>query len=795
MNGTLECVRWSQRPRADCNEGGAAALQNSLLKICFTSLPLEILLLVSDYLTESDLNSLAKTNRHLYTVFNPVLWNSARDNEHVRCVGDHPCAGILRAAAKGNLAAVRKFLGMGVDVNLRDPVDGITSLVTAVHQRHAQVVELLLSNGATMRATCPADSVLVSAFCAPNSKALIEVLSRYELPISEFEHSRNSWTPFKSSCLTRIRKHFLSMILAEYKTPNNPNSDYYAQFVPDLILFAIYEQDVADVQYLVQTTERRHFIDRMEELFTAAVELGNEDIVRILLDAGADSNMRVDGYPHLSVMYLALLHRHRNIARLLHEHGALLGSPSDVVDSQIPSVVGAAASRDLAMFDFVLEMGAEVQVTGAILYHVLVLDPSGPRYRHLLPKRKPVSIEILDRLLDLGADPNELLPDFCPLKFAIETDWMDGLRFLLQHGANPNGPTGLESAAPLYEATSRNCVEAMELLLHHGANPNGIDSAYRPLYFAKSAESALLLLKYGASIGKNDPVLHAAAGRGDLELVNVLLEAGASAAAFDDMCDQPLHRALRAKKPSPAVIDTLLRHGAPIDLKVLCSLRLAVKKSQLEVVRVLLDHGANIHNANRKGHNALHFSCIFPSTDVARLLLDHGADVTRTARDGSTALHFAVETSPEIVALLLNYNAPINARKDGRTALQLATEMGKWEAASILLSGGASPSIPNKRAETPLHHAVAQGHVETVKSLLQHGASVSAQDKDGLTPLAWAILGKCKDTARLLLEHGGDMGSADYLRVVALDFARSTGDERIIEMMQKAVAGAAHTKS
>ncbi|MYF91070.1 MAG: hypothetical protein F4184_02735, partial [Gemmatimonadetes bacterium] len=85
------------------------------------------------------------------------------------------------------------------------------------------------------------------------------------------------------------------------------------------------------------------------------------------------------------------------------------------------------------------------------------------------------------------------------------------------------------------------------------------------------------------------------------------------------------------------------------DDSVTTVLMLAARGGAVEVVRLLLDNGADIdiNKQNNNGWTALMFSADFRGSDgpggieVARLLLDNGADVNAQDNTGRTALSFA----------------------------------------------------------------------------------------------------------------------------------------------------------
>jgi len=116
----------------------------------------------------------------------------------------------------------------------------------------------------------------------------------------------------------------------------------------------------------------------------------------------------------------------------------------------------------------------------------------------------------------------------------------------------------------------------------------------------------------------------------------------------------------------------LLRvHGA--DLNVRCydqstPLHAAVQSGHLEMVQILILYKANVNAQNIVGWTPLHTASRLhqPNIDVIRLLLEHGVHVDAQAKDGSTALHEALtHGSPEVVRLLLEHDASVEMKGYG----------------------------------------------------------------------------------------------------------------------------------
>jgi hypothetical protein len=122
----------------------------------------------------------------------------------------------------------------------------------------------------------------------------------------------------------------------------------------------------------------------------------------------------------------------------------------------------------------------------------------------------------------------------------------------------------------------------------------------------------------------------------------------------------------------------------------------AINIGNSEVVRLLINAGANVNERNKLGYTPLMQASLNPQ--IIRLLLEAGANVNAQDNLGYTAL-----TSPsqfgkvDVVKLLIDAGANINTQDSyGRTPLILATEQGYPEVIRILLDAGADPFIRNK---------------------------------------------------------------------------------------------------
>ena len=188
--------------------------------------------------------------------------------------------------------------------------------------------------------------------------------------------------------------------------------------------------------------------------------------------------------------------------------------------------------------------------------------------------------------------------------------------------------------------------------------------------------------------------LHLAAIGGSPAVVRMLLAKGADPDAKDGLGETPLEQAARLDQIE--VVDLLLPPGAAARSDLLSG---AVVKGQTDLVKVLLEHGAEVNARSSQGATPLDDAALKGRVEVARLLLQHGADVKARNSYGGTPLHdAALGGHADVVELLLENGAAIDARDDsGATPLYQAAAWGRLEVVDLLLRKGADAAHSGAR--------------------------------------------------------------------------------------------------
>jgi hypothetical protein len=123
------------------------------------------------------------------------------------------------------------------------------------------------------------------------------------------------------------------------------------------------------------------------------------------------------------------------------------------------------------------------------------------------------------------------------------------------------------------------------------------------------------------------------------------------------------------------------------------------------------------------GRTILMHAALFGHMDVVRLLIDKGADVNAATKNGTTALLLSAgKGNAEIAGFLLDKGADVNANDGNGTALILAADKGNAKFVSFLINKGADVDAKSSNGNTALMRASRYGYTDVVNILKNVGA-------------------------------------------------------------------------
>ncbi len=180
----------------------------------------------------------------------------------------------------------------------------------------------------------------------------------------------------------------------------------------------------------------------------------------------------------------------------------------------------------------------------------------------------------------------------------------------------------------------------------------------------------------------------------------------------------------------------------------------AAKTGDIPTVRAFLDAGNSPDTPipNKARFSILMYAASGNQVEMIRFLLDKGANVEYKSADGYTPLMLAgMRGSMEAAQFLLSVGANVKTKSNGgMSALSFSVAAGKVNTVNLLLDKGSDPNNAPPNGSSELHMAAGLGHVEIAKMLMAKGANPQAKDEYGSTPLDYAVKSGHDDVAQLL---------------------------------------------
>jgi ankyrin repeat protein len=349
----------------------------------------------------------------------------------------------------------------------------------------------------------------------------------------------------------------------------------------------------------------------------------------------------------------------------------------------------------------------------SFLYYRLI----GTRFGMQMPPAGPLSAEQVATIkawIDQGAEwpdalANEVdLPPLNPKAVSMVDalhagDLKTFMQFVAEDPAllNARGPEG---STPFMYAVLYSDAATVEQLLKKGADPNLRNDAKATalMWAATNLEKTRILLAHGAEVNARSddartPLMIAAGHPGGTPIIKLLLSHGADPNPTQNPRAENSPLILAALAADPESMQLLIDRGADVKDAGGPALSMAITTDCRKCVDVLV-----AQNLDKDAYTSALLRAASLSDDVSiiRLLLDHGAEVNAVDPFGRTALMNAVvsEALPlDAVKLLIERGADINARSQhaqsgdsGLTVLEIARLRGETPTINLLVKSGAA---------------------------------------------------------------------------------------------------------
>ncbi|TXC08092.1 hypothetical protein FocTR4_00002496 [Fusarium oxysporum f. sp. cubense] len=514
------------------------------------------------------------------------------------------------------------------------------------------------------------------------------------------------------------------------------------------------EQEVKD------TKSEKHVSGPLDWLvmpMNRAVKSGMDDVVTRLLQLGVDPTPPKGITPYgNSFIYTAANTSNISCAKLLIEAGANPAARNDQGYTPLHTAIDWASGETV---EFLLEHGASIEDEDPENRRALDMAASWGSF---------TALEIILQQKD-EVERLEHHPDRYPVNQAAESGHNKCLEILLRHGFSPNIVTSIGETA-LRSAIQAGRIDLCKILLDNKADPD---------LTPENANTPLIL----------------AISMGDLGMVKLLIEHGATIDKREAPPDEGWSRTplnVAADWSQPDIVQYLLEKGADPnardsdDIPVIGA---AVDGGHTNMVKWLVEASAEVNVTYFEAKSTpLHEATAYP--EMVRLLLQHGADISKVNAYSRTALNYAIcANSLAAVQIMLEET---KAKSDLGAAniepdLRAAVSSGWTEVVEALLEAGADVNAVDEENKSLLACAMTKGaSIDMIRKVLEYNPDLELKDNKQNTALHCINTSTSLDTVRLVVNAGGKLNVLNFENETPLIYAiRAQLDDVFSYMLRK----------
>lgn len=283
------------------------------------------------------------------------------------------------------------------------------------------------------------------------------------------------------------------------------------------------------------------------------------------------------------------------------------------------------------------------------------------------------------------------------------------------------------------------------------------------------------------------PSLLAAIKANDSKAITASIRDKANLTQRDTGGDGPLMYA--ALYCPPPVMKSLLDAGANPDTpNDLGETALMWSVPDITKTKMLIAAGADVNLLTKERNNALLIACVgHNQQEIIRILLNAGADAAHRNKSGTTCLMRLAQYGDTTSAnLLLNAGDNVNAKgNDSTTALFVAVRSVNAPMVHWLIDHGIDVSITDRFNAPALFYAASSNNEAMVSLLLDKTTDVNIADIDGATALMWCVYSEYDNPrmVQLFINRKADVRFRNKSGETPLSWARKKGNTKTVALL------------